>query len=204
MLHHHESRLDMYQPPPGWDCRLAIVFRDFQVLVAGINHNVREHSVQGAECFQSVLSSLQSRLMHLEHALYEPTEQLVRLSLLAFLATTFKIPGRRIPYSWLAQRIEAMYAEAYGDQAAINPILRQWIVVVAAISISKPDDEWMQGARHDCTFETDWQALKCELKSVMWIECIHDEPGERLYRQLSKHQVREVILTGTDVNVESV
>jgi hypothetical protein len=181
----------MYQPPADWDCRLTTVFCDFQRVANGINFNVRSHARHNAECFQGVLSSLQTRLMHLEHSLHQPVEQLVRLSLLALLTTTFKVPGRKIPYFWLAQRLETTFAEVCSGLAVVDPVLQQWIVVVAAISICESVYGWPRGVWGNRAMEKDWGAMKTSLLGVVWIECIHDKLGEEICQKLSVHQVEE-------------
>jgi hypothetical protein len=167
------------------------VFRDFQRVANGINFNVRSHARQNAKCFQGILSSLQTRLMHLEHSLPQPIEQLVRLSLLALLTTTFKVPGRKIPYFWLAQRLETAFAEVCSGPVAVDPVLQQWVVVVAAISICESADGWPRGAWETSATERNWNAMKTSLLGVVWIECIHDQLGEGIFQKMSVCQVEE-------------
>ncbi len=157
--------------------RLASVFRDFQHLAITINENVREHARYNATCFQNILSSLQSRLMHLADKLKDSTEQLISLTLLAFLTTTFKVPGRKIPYTWVAKQLHTAYGQARDGILRSDTSLRIWVLMVAAISVVDLDKPWLVKAWRVGQFVTSWDEAKKQLTSVMWIECIHDNPG---------------------------
>ncbi|CAO2650219.1 Nn.00g015110.m01.CDS01 [Neocucurbitaria sp. VM-36] len=179
------SDTSLYHPPESWDFRLVNLFRDFQYITVTINDNVDKHARYNAACFQDVLSSLQSRLMHLEHLLHDPIEGLVRLTLLAFLTTTFKVPGRKIPYTWVAKKLEKTYTDAIDSINRREKSFRLWILMVVAISVNGSNKGWLQKAWRADAMTVTWAETKEHLIKVMWIECIHDKPGEVVLQQLT-------------------
>ncbi|KAH7093436.1 hypothetical protein FB567DRAFT_544790 [Paraphoma chrysanthemicola] len=176
---------DALQPPIYWDSGLQSVFLDFQKMAVTVNRYMQSHTQYNAKCFQDVLSSLQSRLLHLEGGLEDPSQELIRLSLLAFLATTFKTPGRKIPYGWIANRISEKYTTANISSSKLTDSLRIWILLITAISVTDVEQPWLQVAWQELSLALDWESVKSELMSVMWIECIHDGPGAVAYHRLA-------------------
>lgn len=75
----------------------------------GEGHVARASPIS-AMLFQSVLSSIQNRLLHLHAQLTDSVQELTRLIMLAFLTTKFKLPGIQIPYTWLVDEIPKVYA----------------------------------------------------------------------------------------------
>ncbi|KAH7383998.1 hypothetical protein BKA66DRAFT_570183 [Pyrenochaeta sp. MPI-SDFR-AT-0127] len=185
---------DLYKPPANWDVRLTSVFCDFQYLTTTINENVHMHARYNATCFQSILSTLQSRLIHLAGTLTHPIEELIRLSLLVFLTTTFKVPGRKIPYTWIAKKLAAAYASAE-DLINSQETLQLWVIIMAAISVSSSDEPWLVCAWRVGHCATSWNETRKKLSSVMWIDCIHDQRGEIAHNMLTQTLI-EIERTG--------
>jgi hypothetical protein len=127
--------------------------------------------------------------MHLGYHLKDPTEQLVQLSLLAFLSCTFKVPGRKIPYTWLATKLRDAYVAISNGSDMIDSTLRVWSLSVAAISLADTEEVWLQKAWKSNCKTTTWVETKRSLMDVMWIECIHDEPGERVHHRLASDTI---------------
>jgi hypothetical protein len=180
-----------YHPPTQWDPRLRSTFLDFQALAATINRYMQSHTRYNAKCFQDVLSTLQSRLMHLKGALEDPTQELVRLSLLAFLATTFKTPGQKIPYGWIAKQLSDIYAGANISSPTLTYTLRLWVLLIAAISVTDVEQLWLQLAWQELLLARGWERIKSELMNIMWIECIHDGPGAAAYQRLAEYSYKQ-------------
>ncbi|KAF1849031.1 uncharacterized protein K460DRAFT_330563 [Cucurbitaria berberidis CBS 394.84] len=179
------SDSSLYQPPADWDIRLADLFRDFQLLAVTINENVRKHARYNAACFQTILSSLQSRLMYLESPHHDSIEELVRLSLLALLTTTFEVPGRKIPYIWVAKKIEKAYIGAIDSINKNSKALQLWLLMVVAISVTRAEEDWFREAWRAAGIAVNWAEAKKHLTNVIWIECIHDRAGKTVLQQLT-------------------
>ncbi|KAJ4304834.1 hypothetical protein N0V90_000362 [Kalmusia sp. IMI 367209] len=130
----------------NWDWRLVNIFQDFQYLSLRINQNVLKRARHNAACFQSVLTSLQSRLMHLHEQLENPVEELVRLTMLAFLTTTFKAPGRKIPYGWVNEQLRDAFSKGIGGIFEQDVSLRLWVLITAAFTVTGTQKTWVRDA----------------------------------------------------------
>jgi len=185
----------LYQPPSDWDYRIANVFQDFQYLSLRINRNALKRARHDPACFQAVLTSLQSRLAHLADIVKTPTEELVRLTMMALLTTTFKTPGRKLPYDWIIKRLGDVYTEAGSGPLQYDHILRLWVLITVAFTITGMQPAWLQDAWRETGLGLSWQVVKSHLMRVMWIELIHDKPGEEVF-----HQLEDMISPGYKTN----
>lgn len=175
----------VYRAPRNWDAHLRATIKDFQVLSMTVNRYTHEHVHYDATSFQKLLSILQSRLTFLEGMLAHPTAELVRLTLLAVLTTAFKLPGRKISYTWIAKRIQSAYSVVVWGSDFHDQVLRTWVLAVAAISVIDDGEPWLSQAwRHVCQSMC-WEDVKERLLRVVWIEVIHDVPGKLAVQQLS-------------------
>ncbi|KAK3197635.1 hypothetical protein GRF29_216g799822 [Pseudopithomyces chartarum] len=179
---------DLYIPPREWDWRLVNVFQDFQYLSLRINRNALKRARHNPACFQATLTSLQSRLMHLRSQLSTPVEELVRLTMLAFLTTTFKAPGRKIPYGWVVGQLETVYRNGVGCMRQEDLSLKLWVLITAGYTVAGVDHVWLKEAWEEVSsgMVWDWGSVKAHLLRVMFIELIHDRPGEAAFDELEK------------------
>lgn len=143
-----------------------------------------KHARYDAVCFQGVLTSLQSRLMNLRDLLENPIEELIRLTMLAFLTTTLKVPGRKIPYGWVVRQLSDVYAKVAINTLERDTSLRLWVLMTAAFTVTDAQEGWVREAWEKDSSELDWEAVKNHLIRVMWIEIIHDRPGEMAFWKL--------------------
>lgn len=180
---------ERFHPPSDWHFRLVNVFLDLQTLSFRINHIISTHARYNGAYFQEVLTTLQSRLMYLKTK--SPVEELVRLTLLAFLATTVKIPKRRISYDWLIKQLRETYAKAERDPADLAPSLKVWVLMGAGLSVTGAPEEWIRhGWSKIATRGQNWEDVKSHLMKIMWIESIHDGPGKLVFTHLKDGNVK--------------
>lgn len=175
----------LYMPPFHWHQALRVTFLDFQRLAHTINLNTQKNKRYKAACFQDVLSNLQSRLMHLETICISPTEKLMRLCMLGLLAASFKLPGRRIPYTWLHNAFEIQYASVMTSFDTLENNLQIWTLLIAAILVAPERKPWIEEAWATIGCETNWRHVQDELMSLIWIEDIHGRNGRVAFEQLS-------------------
>ncbi|KAH7081276.1 hypothetical protein BKA63DRAFT_503502 [Paraphoma chrysanthemicola] len=179
----------LYQPSPDWDFRLANVFKDFQNITLKINCNKLKFVINNPAIFQDDLASLQSRLMSLADLVTTPIEQLVRLTMLAMLTTTFHIPGRKVPYTWVVEQLRDNYIAA-GSEVRRDKSLLLWVLMTVLITVAGPNETWIQDAWTHIDTTLTWTDVKERLLRVMWIELVHDKPGEVVYQQLETSTYR--------------
>ena len=82
-------------------------------------------------------------------------------------------------------RLRDAHAARSNASDVIDNTLRVWSLSVAAISVTDPEEVWVQKAWNSNIKATTWAETKRCLMSVMWIECMHDEPGERVHGRLT-------------------
>lgn len=124
--------------------------------------------------------------MHLGELLEDSIQDLLRLTMLAFMTTTFKVPGRKIPYSWLVKQLRDTYAKAAGGPLERHKSLRLWVLITAAFTVTGTQEYWVREAWRGVGSGLDWAAVKTHLMRVMWIEMIHDRPGKKVFHQLER------------------
>ncbi|KAJ4382439.1 hypothetical protein N0V86_002774 [Didymella sp. IMI 355093] len=173
----------LYRPPRDWDYRLVNVFQDFQNLTLKINRNRLKFVIHDPAIFQNDLTSLQSRLIFLADIAAKPIEQLVRLAMLSMMTTTFRIPGRRVPYNWVVEQLRETYITASSDKTQDKSLLL-WVLIKASITVAQTHDAWIRDAWMMVGAGLGWADVRTHLLRVMWIEIAHDELGGMAYRQL--------------------
>ncbi|KAH7408996.1 hypothetical protein BKA64DRAFT_742170 [Cadophora sp. MPI-SDFR-AT-0126] len=181
--------VELYQPSPNWHPRLVNIFRDFQYLCVEINSDAMRHLPHNATYLQSVLTSLQSRLLHLgDLPVDPPMEKLVRLTMLCLLTTTSKTAGRKLPYDWVIKQVRDAYTKAARQLLQEDICLRVWLVMTVAFTVANPQKEWVreEWEKIDLGLDRNWASVKNHLMHVTWIESIHDRPGELVFKQLEE------------------
>jgi hypothetical protein len=171
------------------DERLTAVFQDMQYAVRLLNQGVRDKTKHTGETFQPILNSIQSRLLHLDGQIEDAFSECMRLAMLAFHSHAMSFPSiqfratyleTRLKYTWKLLDQDGNYKEE-GRLA-----LAFWISVVAAGSISSFRDDWLTQRFISTVREyiPTWTEANKRLLSVMWVESIHDAPGETNFRRL--------------------
>jgi hypothetical protein len=169
------------------DHRLAAVFNDVKHLVHLINVHFAKNTKFHGEAFQASISSIQSRLLLLKDLLkgVSAMDEIVCLAMLAFMTTTFQIPGRKVPY-WdlrrnLRKAIDKVWAARGGSEVGV------WVLVIGAISVlDKCEDQawlvekWTEVAEDG----VEWEVVKMRVQRVLWIDCIHDKLGKELFDRM--------------------
>ncbi|KAJ8116070.1 hypothetical protein OPT61_g2426 [Boeremia exigua] len=177
---------DLYQPSAAWDYRILNVFRDLQNLALRINRNKLKFAIHNPAVFQGDLTSVQSRLMCLADIVTSPIEQLVLLIMLAILTSTFRIPGRRVPYDWVMEQIRLSYTNI-GDELEQDKSLALWSLFIVSLTVARPHDSWIRNALLIATEGLEWADVEKHLSRLIWIKIVHNKPGEIMFNQLRKH-----------------
>lgn len=177
---------DLYPPAATWDPRLQNIYTDFQHLALRIN--ALERARHDPSTYQHILTSLQSRLLHLRDALASPVENLVHVALLAMLTATSKPPGKKSPYKWANERLQARWGDAFGGVSGDDITLKVWVLLVAAISVCGTGPAWIRKAWAETRGGRGWgwEGVRARCRRVMWISVIHDRLGAVAFEALEK------------------
>lgn len=182
------------------DPRLIIVFQDLQHLTELINVHTDSNMRLSVSEFQPVISSIQTRLLHLKDLLVDTPGEWLCLGLLAFLTTMFRVPGRQVAYEHLADRLRhacrslGASASASASQSTSAPtstnsglrLVLRWLAIVCSATVCSSRERWLREL-WDSVAEPNmlWGETRTELRRVMWIWCIHDERGRRSFAALT-------------------
>ncbi|KAH6646693.1 hypothetical protein BKA67DRAFT_663094 [Truncatella angustata] len=179
------------------DHRIAAIFRDLQHYTDLINRASTAEDRRPAAEFQNVLCSVQYRLVQLRGSLGDIPAECLRLAMLAFLTTTFRVPGQSSRYPHLAGR----FRECCLALEVATPQLRDltlWFLIVGAMALydggeeeEEEEQEWLRRRWSGCVpDDMTWSRARVRLKNIMWIDAIHDWSGERAFMALSQTVAR--------------
>jgi hypothetical protein len=174
------------------DTKVSSIFRDLQYYISLINGAIITKQRRRETEFQVVLGSVQYRLMQLQGTLDNLLSECLRLALLAFLTTTFQMPGRMIRYPDLANRFrDCCRAVEVGDTKPQMHDLMLWLLMVGAISVFETDDErWMHKRWCADAPDMSWPDARERLRKIMWMDAIHETVGEHAFEALNVREVR--------------
>lgn len=177
---------------------LIEVFQDMQHAIRSLNHSVKNGRRHSGDDFQPLLSSLQSRLLHLASQLDNPFSELTRLAMLAFLSSMMNFPAVNFRATHLETRLEYLWTVLDNKQHSQEHFaLKFWITMVAAAPLPGFCDRWLS-ERFVATVRESlptWQLARKRLLDIMWVESIHDASGETAFQRLFLTQASQEILT---------
>jgi hypothetical protein len=201
----------MRTPPTKWGAPIEAAFADLQALSLQINLAARAGSRYDAAYFCSILASLQSRLLHLRGStralgLYsvpqfpyvnpiaidveDPLREFMRLTMLAFVVTTFKAWGNNMPFQWIGAQLAEIVPKILDRRDERDGEFVLWGLAVAGISVVSPKQGWFRQAWMEIAPGREWEAVRRRLMKVMWIGIVHDAAGEAMFDllQSSDHE----------------
>ena len=173
---------------------LIAAFRDLRQLCAVVNHETGNGRRFSAIAFQTRVNSVQDRLLGLHGRPESSFSRCLRLSLLAFLTSTFQLSTGEASYPYLAE----CYRESGLSLESSTPIsknLATWFMMMGAISVVKTEEAWLLNRwRAEVSSVTTWPETRTALKSLLWIDAIHDPIGQELFEVLNCRDVQDVHL----------
>lgn len=118
--------------------------------------------------------------------LENPIEELIRLTMLCLLTSTWKTPGRKLPFRRVNEQLRDTYREIADELTKLDQSLRMWVIVTAAFTVTPAKEDWVREAWFKIDSSMPWADIKAHLMRVMWIETVHDIPGEAAVRKLKE------------------
>ena len=97
--------------------------------------------------------------------------------------------GNRYPY--LVSRLREACRAIEASNPRISAILF-WLLTMGTMAVFDPSDEkwtrqkWTDVARTLPNALTSWEGAHPWLQGVLWIPCVHDEPGKKAYKELNQ------------------
>ena len=169
------------------DTRLVAAFNDLQCLSRKVNSHFARHARLTGFAFQDPLSSIQVRLLHLQNCLPDSLSECLRLGMLAFITTTFRIPKGRVPYAYLEKHLRSAFQAIEPSGTDMQEILF-WLIIVGCISVFQGDEPWIQDRwMRVAGPHIGWSVMcKQRLERVMWLGAIHNQLGQKAVTTLEE------------------
>ncbi|KAF2003791.1 hypothetical protein P154DRAFT_486527 [Amniculicola lignicola CBS 123094] len=173
--------------------KLAGVYKDLQYLSNLINKNDIHGTMMDAESFQNAVHSIQSRLLALQGDNRGGIGECMRLGMLAVLTTTFRMPSRKMPHAYLASRLRATLETTSATTPGSRMVLT-WVLLMSIVAVFEANESWISHLWCTLVRQQKWEAMEAMMEQLIWIRCIHDEPGNQAFMQLERS--RHVVVHG--------
>lgn len=142
------------------------------------------HKFPQADLLHTMASVMYRLLyMHFEHG---SLDEVIRIGLLAFSSSIFlQWQDVRPSYSHLPNAYRGCLAGLKGMEGVAPPPLL-WLLFIGAISVfSEPEDHawlklWLQREIGSSGVQS-WGGMRQILKSFLWIDLVHDKPGQKVF-----------------------
>jgi hypothetical protein len=188
---HIASTLDI---PSAIFPKFTVVYNDLRFLANLINEKIATDTVMSTDIFHGAIHSVQVRLLDLAGNLEDDIAECLRLGMLAFLTTTFQLPGRKLEYTHLAQRLKDMLTRVHTSTLGAQRMM-SWVLMISTIAIFETDEPWIPRVWNMFVEEgLTWGELRSTLKGAIWIECIHDAPAEKVFLKLDMQRSKPVVI----------
>ncbi|CAH0036788.1 unnamed protein product [Clonostachys rhizophaga] len=192
----HCAKLETYlsQSVGFPDPRLSAIWTDVQELCAIVDLSILTQRKIRPELYQEVLVSIQYRLLHLSYSKcptdvggdqkWKDMHEAIRLGILG-LTTTLFLYREKVDTSYLTivSRLDAslLQLEEPADDRAWE--LRVWLLFMMSVTLGGGGDRFdgllVRGL--EALRIKSWAATRQLLKSLLWIDLLHDEVGRMVY-----------------------
>lgn len=142
------------------------------------------------ELFQEILISVQYRLMVVDFPRGWPNEP-IRVGLLAFATSLFlQTEGIKVRFEFLSSQLKDLFSKTEWPIGQPFASYRLWLLFIAAITAATVDDDgWLKPLLVAACQSSEgrnktWSDIRTDLKSVLWVNNMHDQAGEAVFRRL--------------------
>lgn len=188
-LHHSENMAcaadELIESPD-----LAVVFHTLQHTTILLNQHYYNKTPVDGIFIRQCLGFVHSSLLELEGRLENnPLFECLRLGMMVFLATTFRLPDLYEQHYYckdLTNKLQRSYVAARASTVDLAEAIEIWLVWVLLISTNDVDELFVRASLGMATPRgLTWNETRGHLKQVMWIDSFHDDLGRRAFEALS-------------------
>ncbi|KAH8660013.1 hypothetical protein BX600DRAFT_53059 [Xylariales sp. PMI_506] len=199
---HHSLCIDGLADP-----ELVPVFETLQKTSLLLNYHYYSKTTIDGKNLQKYLGFVHSQLLEFDGRGWDDRSERIRLSMLMFLTTTFRLPGWRTLYNCqpLAEESMKLFMKSVNekngqagvgdkapsiDTAASSNATDIWSIIICTIFL--PNAATKKSVRlrwklANAAREGSWEEVRQCLKTVMWVDSFHDELGKRAFEVLEGH-----------------
>jgi hypothetical protein len=169
------------------DSRLTVVYRTLQHIAILFNQHYYEKTPINASFVQQGFGFVHSSLLDLRNQLWDSLSECLRLGMIAFLTTTFRVPGLKVQhyYSNLADEFQRCYTSAKASHRNLQEYteIDTWLSMICIMSAVNEDPGTWKTCAATATQALSWSDMRRRLKKVMWIDSFHDDLGEKAFQR---------------------
>jgi hypothetical protein len=171
----------------AFDSDLVAVFHSLQYTTILFNKHYYEQTPIDGTLLQECLGFVHSSLIKLDGQLEDKLSECLRLGMMAFFATTFRLPGlyEHPCCKSLANQLQLSYAAVKALTPDFQETIDTWLMLVCLITNDNINElhiwpSWKAIAIRGPS----WNKIREKLKQVMWIDAFHDDLGRRAFEAL--------------------
>ncbi|KAJ3463436.1 hypothetical protein MRS44_008222 [Fusarium solani] len=169
------------------DPNLATVFTHLQHTAILLNmHHYSKTPVNGP-LIRQCLGFVHSSIIDLKSRLVDSISKCLHVGMMAFLATTFRLPGSDEQHycKSLAEKIKVLYNAARPLLQDQHGILDVWLMLMGQICLDSGVQH--QGVSWSLSevSQSGWDETRRRLQRVMWIDTFHDDIGRKAFEKLT-------------------
>jgi len=166
------------------EAELATVFRSLQYTTILLNEQYHQNAPIDGTFIQQSLGYIHSKLIELDGRMRSELSSYLCLAMMAFLGTTFRLPGSYENYycKSLVNKLRSSSAVVNVEMPDLQKTLEIWLRMVLLIS-SDHGEELDVFTRWEAR-ELSWDETRRHLKQVMWIDAFQDDLGRRAFARL--------------------
>lgn len=164
---------------------LSLVFKIIQNTTILVNkHYYQKTSIDGI-FIRQCLGFIHSNLIETESCLTNALSECLRLGMMAFLATTFRLQGSYDQHycEGLTKKLQLSYRITKATTSDLPETIDIWLALVLLISTDDVGD-LHASLTWNATHGLSWNEIRIHLKRVMWIDSFHDDLGRRAIETL--------------------
>ncbi|KAM0811463.1 hypothetical protein AB5N19_11819 [Seiridium cardinale] len=180
--HHSEDIIcidDLVEPD------LAAIFHKLQRTTILLNKHYYEKTPVDGLFIRQCLGSVHSSLIDFEDRLEDALSETLQLGMMAFLATTFRLPGSYEQHysKALTKQLQISYVATKASTPDLQDAIDIWLILIFLISMTDLDELYAQESRNTMAERwLSWSETRRRLKQVLWIDSFHDEVGKRAFQ----------------------
>lgn len=129
----------------------------------------------------------QYQLFQLQGAIHNVFGECLRMAMLAFLTTTFRVLGVRIKYEYAANQFRHLCC-AIESSTQRPRHLMFWVLMIGTIAFFDEEQPWLRERwRSDVlplTQGLEWTDARRQLQDYIWINACNDVHGKLIYEKM--------------------
>ena len=170
------------------DSRVARIFESLQEFGQAVNSVPTCRRKLSELHIHHAIGEAHYRLFRLEGCLRDTLSECLRVAMLAFLSTTFQLPGTRIRYNSARTKLQGLCLAVEATTPRLQELMF-WIIMMGAIAFFDREDAWLEmkwkSDLSSITTGLRWDQAEELLKQYIWIDRCNSDAGRILFKEMT-------------------